>query len=206
MTNVEELKNRVQVSDLMDGRLRASAFADAVNLVADSADGRAAWHANHVIGDVLRFGDAAGSRADIEFVDRFRLRLAQMPETGQAAVGWSGANAASVGSGLDQKRSASANDSSFRWKILSGVASIAAVVAIGWSALVNVGSPGAAPGAAAQLAQSGGAAPAAPETQVMIRDPHLDALLAAHKQFGGTSALQMPAGFLRNATFESPAR
>ncbi|OYU41868.1 MAG: anti-anti-sigma factor, partial [Burkholderiales bacterium PBB4] len=44
------------------------------------------------------------------------------------------------------------------------------------------------------------------QPQVMIRDPHLAALLAAHKQFGGTSALQMPAGFLRNATFEGPAR
>jgi sigma-E factor negative regulatory protein RseA len=30
--------------------------------------------------------------------------------------------------------------------------------------------------------------------------------MAAHRQFGGASALQMPAGFLRNATFEGPAR
>ena len=42
--------------------------------------------------------------------------------------------------------------------------------------------------------------------QVMIRDPRLDELLAAHKQFGSTSTLQMPAGFLRNATFDSPSR
>jgi sigma-E factor negative regulatory protein RseA len=27
--------------------------------------------------------------------------------------------------------------------------------------------------------------------------------LAAHKQVGGNSALQMPSGFLRNATFET---
>jgi len=40
----------------------------------------------------------------------------------------------------------------------------------------------------------------------MIRDPQLDALLAAHRQFGGTSALQMPAGFLRRATFEEGPR
>jgi sigma-E factor negative regulatory protein RseA len=40
----------------------------------------------------------------------------------------------------------------------------------------------------------------------MIRDPRLDALLAAHRQFGGTSALQMPSGFLRNATFEESSR
>ena len=41
---------------------------------------------------------------------------------------------------------------------------------------------------------------------LMIRDPHLDELLAAHRQFGGTSALQAPAGFLRNAAFEGPGR
>jgi sigma-E factor negative regulatory protein RseA len=41
---------------------------------------------------------------------------------------------------------------------------------------------------------------------VLIRDPRLDAFLAAHEQFGGTSALQMPAGFFRNATFEGPTR
>jgi sigma-E factor negative regulatory protein RseA len=40
----------------------------------------------------------------------------------------------------------------------------------------------------------------------MLRDSRLDELLAAHKQFGGTSALQMPAGFLRNATFDSAQR
>jgi sigma-E factor negative regulatory protein RseA len=44
------------------------------------------------------------------------------------------------------------------------------------------------------------------EAAIMIRDPQLDALLVAHRQFGGTSALQMPAGFLRNATFEGAAR
>jgi sigma-E factor negative regulatory protein RseA len=42
--------------------------------------------------------------------------------------------------------------------------------------------------------------------QTMLRDPRLDELLAAHKQYGGASALQMPAGFLRNATFEAPQR
>ncbi len=40
----------------------------------------------------------------------------------------------------------------------------------------------------------------------MIRDPRLDEFLAAHRQLGGASALQMPAGFLRNATFEGPNR
>jgi sigma-E factor negative regulatory protein RseA len=41
---------------------------------------------------------------------------------------------------------------------------------------------------------------------VILRDPQLDAFLQAHRDAGGPSALQMPAGFLRNATFEGPAR
>jgi sigma-E factor negative regulatory protein RseA len=47
---------------------------------------------------------------------------------------------------------------------------------------------------------------AASEPLVMIRNPQLDALLAAHRQLGGVSALQMPAGFLRNTTFEEGPR
>jgi sigma-E factor negative regulatory protein RseA len=40
----------------------------------------------------------------------------------------------------------------------------------------------------------------------MMRDPGLDKLLAAHRQFGGATALGTSSGFLRNATFEGPAR
>ena len=38
----------------------------------------------------------------------------------------------------------------------------------------------------------------------MLRDPRLEELLAAHQQLGGTSALQEPSGFLRNAIFDKP--
>ena len=50
------------------------------------------------------------------------------------------------------------------------------------------------------------AATSDPRTATMIRDPRLDQLLAAHRQLGGGTALQAPSGFLRNATFEGPAR
>jgi sigma-E factor negative regulatory protein RseA len=43
-------------------------------------------------------------------------------------------------------------------------------------------------------------------SELMIRDPQLDALLAAHRQMGGATALQMPSGFLRNATFDEGKR
>ena len=40
----------------------------------------------------------------------------------------------------------------------------------------------------------------------MIRDARLDQLLQARRQFGGGTALGTTSGFLRNATFEGPAR
>jgi sigma-E factor negative regulatory protein RseA len=41
---------------------------------------------------------------------------------------------------------------------------------------------------------------------VVLRDPQLEELMAAHRQYGSMSALQMPAGFLRNATYDTPQR
>ena len=104
----------------------------------------------------------------------------------------------------------SANESRFRWKLLAGVASVAAVGAIGWSMVGGLGNWGAKQESEQsllpQLAQTSPQVQLQAQPQLMIRDPHLDALLTAHKQFGGTSALQMPTGFLRNATFEGAAR
>lgn len=40
----------------------------------------------------------------------------------------------------------------------------------------------------------------------LVRDARLDQYLSAHKQFGGSSALGVPAGFLRSATYEGPSR
>lgn len=206
MTDVDELKNRALVSDLMDGRLRGSAFGQAVELANANDAGRATWHVNHVIGDILRFGDSAAAAADAQFVERFRGRFAQAQLTTVLSPDRSDRGELTGGAIKSRLGTTSSNSSSFVWKLAAGLASVAAVAAIGWNTFTGAGGPDFAPAGAPQLAKSG--APAGPnqESQIMIRDPHLDALLAAHKQFGGTSALQMPAGFLRNATFESPAR
>jgi sigma-E factor negative regulatory protein RseA len=44
------------------------------------------------------------------------------------------------------------------------------------------------------------------EAGIMVRDPQLDELMAAHRQLGGHSILQVPTVFLRNATFEESVR
>jgi sigma-E factor negative regulatory protein RseA len=225
MTNLETMKTREQVSDLADGRLRGDDFAQAVALLAQDQEARTTWHSYHVVGDVLRFGEQGSGADDIGFLQRLQARLQtenspsrviDQTEGGiEIATNFIAATAylARV-SGTFSSKKASSNESQFRWKLVAGLASVVAVVAVGWSAvgslrgisttapqMAQVTLPAVAPLAVATA--DSGAGTAAP---VMIRDPHLDALMAAHKQFGGTSALQMPAGFLRNATFEGQAR
>jgi sigma-E factor negative regulatory protein RseA len=157
------------------------------------------------------------------FLARFQSRLEQEMQTTQRDSATTSAGSfdskmianyqyrvGTIGQYASQKDSA--NDNSFRWKLLAGVASLAAVAAVSWGLiggrlnLADAPQMAQADNAQPQSVQSLSATPLAEQPQVMIRDPHLDALLAAHKQFGGTTALQMPAGFLRNATFEGPGR
>ena len=197
-----------QLSALADGQLQGDEFAAALAWAAEDK-GRDTWEVYHLVGDVLRSPDLARP-VNPAFLSRLRNELAKeaSPQRPQAPVE------------LDQLHHIAAhlpeaaNASVFRWKMVAGFASLAAVAAIGWISFSQIQG---AVGAGAQLAASsperattqGAPVVAVAEAdgqQVMIRDPRLDELLAAHKQFGSTSALQMPAGFLRNATFETPGR
>lgn len=240
------------LSALADGQLRGTAFAQAVDRVLHDDEARATWHRYHLIGDVLRSGELAQCDGDSAFLSRLQGRLKQepgfaRPVSVQAPTPVLVAPAEPAPVVLP----VAANEPVFRWKMLAGFASMAAVAAIGWNLIGAPGMPGAsssssqqialvsaptlasasnelapmaaaspiqlvqfstpmvsiAPVAASQTAQTAQAVTLpSGEPQVMIRDKRLDELLAAHKQFGGTSALQMPAGFLRNATFDAPAR
>ncbi len=125
-----------------------------------------------------------------------------------------------------------ANDGVFRWKMVAGLAAFAAVGSLTWGLLGGVGgvsdTAGNQGGVLAQnqnapavnaSAANGMPVNATGQTLVtlggqqsvqingqevtMIRDPRLDELLAAHKQFGGISALQQPVGSLRNVSLGS---
>ena len=107
--------------------------------------------------------------------------------------------------------------------MVAGLASFAAVAAVGWSMVSGIGPQ---TGAGAQLAQNAppvqapaqvlavaAPVPAAsgandPDTAppTMLRDARLDELLAAHRQAAGMSSLGGASGFLRNATFEGHGR
>lgn len=185
---------RELASTLADGELQGAEFARALAVLRDSAEGQRSWHDYHLVGDLLRTGGGAAIGAhDPAFVARLRQRL-QEPE------GQPRASAQPTRAPVRH----SANDGFWRWKLAAGLGSLAVVAVLGWQLVV----PRLHDGAAVQLARPD--TPAVPVAgtagPVMIRDPRLDQLIAAHQQLGGTSALQMPAGFLRNATFERPAR
>ncbi|MDP3519096.1 MAG: sigma-E factor negative regulatory protein [Hydrogenophaga sp.] len=192
------------LSALVDGEIDAAAEAA---LWRDDADVVCStWARYQLIGDALR--GAAPQAADGARVAAIMQRVRQE----RAAPAHELIAAPVV---LAPTRAEAANDAVFRWKMLAGFASLAAVVAVAW----NMAGTGAMDGAAGpQLAQmpvqsapvaAASVEAAAPvvvagEQGPVLRDPRLEELMAAHRQAGGMSALQMPAGFLRNAAFDLP--
>ena len=198
------MKPSMQTSELMsalaDGQLDGEDFAAALHASQHDDSAVACWDTYHLIGDALRSSQGARG-ADPAFLSRLNQRLAQEASPGASSNPVQPASR-DVPLVLPAKRGHAANDGEFRWKLVAGFASLAAVSAIAWNA-ASLLSPAAAP----QLAQ----APVSPQQVVVaspqgprVRDARLEELLAAHKQLGGTSALQEPSGFLRNATFETP--
>ncbi len=210
----EAPRNFEWVSALADGQLRDEEFARTVDWVNETDEARRTWHTYHLVGDVLRAGESVVGAYDADFLRNLKLRLQQETLQSRPIMATEIIANEQVVTGAGGQivlNSSSANDSSFRWKLLAGLASLSTVAVMGWQLVGGWGDVGMAPQLAQVPVQSfqpqagstqpgAGAAP-----QRMIRDPQLDALLAAHKQFGGTSALQGPAGFLRNATFDGVA-
>lgn len=186
---------RELISALADGQLAGDAFARGVELAASDDSARDAWHAYHLIGDVLRSGELARCAPADRFLGRLqeRLRVEEVVVEAPAPV-------------VVRQAQDAANDGVFRWKLVAGVASIAAVSAIAWTAIGVA--PGRAPApqlATAASSPAGGVVLTGTSRGVMIRDPRLDEFLAAHRQLGAAT-LVAPAGYLRNATFDGQGR
>lgn len=206
------------LSALADGQLHGDELKQALDAIGTDAALRSRWQTYHLVGEVLRTGRHVPCRDASAFVARLSQRMvAEAIEPPRLQV--------LPGTTVHHVRADAANEPVFRWKMVAGLASVAAAAAIGWAwvgagvgqapaggqlALQQVPAPAAGNGAGAAsvlaavpLSQTrvsvGGGAP-----QVMLRDPRLDELLEAHQQAAGAS--QMPSGFLRNATFEGAAR
>lgn len=192
------------LSALFDGECDTGQAADVLG-TRSGAEDRAAWDAYRCIGDALRAqASATPTAADPAFVRAVMQRVAA--ESQPKPQQW-----AEVTPLLQGTSAPSANDAVFRWKMVAGVATLAAVVALAW----QIGAVPGAGGGGAQLAQGQSPAMVAStpseavvETPagVVVRDPQLEELLAAHRQWGGASALQAPAGFLRAASYDVSTR
>src|ERR1035437_3422352 len=204
----EQLKEcNERVSAMVDGQLLGEEFVRAVTVLAETPEARHTWDNYHMVGEVMRSAGAPVRAHDPDFVARLRLKLdnenpefiaiSPLPERDR---------------GLNDLNIMAANDS--WWKRVAGLASIAMVGVLSWQGVALLGQ-GVGRQADAPLAQL-----STPPSQVvpvalvtvdgasalMNRDPQLDALLAAHRQMGGATALQAPSGFLRNATFDESRR
>lgn len=202
-----------RVSALADGCLQEDEVAQALAAVLSDPGAMQTWHAYHVVGDVLRSPELAPLGGDFAFLKKLEYRLRQEQRRPELAVPEAVSphavalvvDAAPLRAGLH-----SANRSVFRWKMLASAVSMVLVVVVGvglWSPpaarmVAQVQTPPVVDVSPPTLAVNGREA----DAEVMIRDARLDELMAAHRQVGGHSALQVPAGFLRNATFEEPAR
>jgi sigma-E factor negative regulatory protein RseA len=191
-----------RISALADGALPTDELPALLAELHASDEGRKAWHVYHLTGDVLRSDALAPSVSELAFWDRLQSRLDAEPERPkQAVIQLPGETAPTVGA---------ANQ---RWAWVAGLAGMAMLSVLSvlvWRQAEPTSGPqlAAAP-ASVDKAPSLAVPPvvlAQDAPAVMLRDPQLDALMAAHQQMGGHSAWQMPSGFLRNATFERPAR
>ena len=264
----DDLIKREQLSALVDGEA-AALHMQSVLSFAESDDGQQSWRMYHLIGDVLRSPELA-HHSSHDILSGVRAHMAREPIRGidlgmtaeaaqgllqgeleqlvpaEAAAGQQRGNGAAV---VSMPARQAANASVFRWKVAAGFASVAAVAAVGWGAMVAGGgfsgrqgsqlaavTPNAAVVAAApsslqapaainslmgtqvaeadadisldaQAQSSSAVAVAGPYGQtVMLRDARLDELLAAHPQYSSAPNLQMPASFLRNASFATVTR
>lgn len=192
------------ISDLADGHLQGEKFANAMSLLNNSSHARAVWHRLHVVGDVLRSKELVVCQNDSAFIQRIKLSLQQEPALEPIRV-----NTLHI-----KNVTTSANDGVFLWKSVAGLAALVGVMAVSWSLLSGTIQ---GDGLVAEIASGSAQMNRPPVTVVasdmavaststgrgdMLRDPQLDAMIAAHKQLGGYSALQAPSGFLRHATFD----
>lgn len=149
---------------------------EALALNGDAADVRARWHRYAVIGDALRGDDRP--LPDVHRVAAIMAAIEREPMRPSAV----------------RPESAAANDAVWRWKWVAGVAVMTAVGALSWGLL---GDP---------TVWGGRSEVSKPSQPPILRQPELEALLAEHRQYGGLSAVQVSSGFLRNATYELPAK
>lgn len=186
---------KMQINDLADGQLQGEDFASVMSTMNDSDQARSYWHSLHLVGDVLRTQTSASSVEDTNFLAKFRANLAKEPLL--QAVNHT--NLIRFEPSARASTTEPANEPFFNWKWAAGLSALAASFLFGMN-LVGITDIGPT-SSGSQQAQTSHPVMVNGQAAVILRNPQLDALIAAHSQVGGSSALQMPSGFLRSATF-----
>ena len=100
-----------------------------------------------------------------------------------------------------EPQTVAANDGQFKWRAVASFA----VGALALSAWLAIG-PGQSDSDSPALASyTPSFLPVMSASVSVVRDPELDAFLAAHRQRGSASALQGPVGFVRNVAWQAGA-
>lgn len=186
-----------QLSALADGELPAEELGALLDALESDPLAHAWWTAHHATSAVVRGEAVMAPSGEMAFWKSVQQQLGNDVPRSVAP------EASSV---IKPDVSARvANDpwwKSLRLASVAGLLSVGVVAAMVWSSPKEAEmalAPAPAPVLVAADADSTRAG-------VMLRDPALDALMAAHQQMGGHSAWQAPSGFLRNATFETSGR
>jgi sigma-E factor negative regulatory protein RseA len=211
------------VSAMLDDEISEGELGTLLDEAQNGGDAFQAWHRYLVIGDALRAVDSpsaalarSASTPDSLAFARRVVERAQADAQADAVHSPVSARPHVAGQGVDAPAQA-ANDPVFRWKAVAALASLSAVLSMAWHL-------SGAPRGGVELAAAPVPAPAQPAVVVarampdpqsvwvstpqgqVLRDARIEELMQAHRQLGGASALQVPAGFLRNATFDTAQR
>jgi len=197
-------EKRQRLSELVDGEADAEQAQHLCRAWRDDAELRERWHTYQLIGDVLRSEDLAHAAArDEDLLAVLRARLADEPavlapspkrDVQRPRRAWMAPVAVAAG-----------------FVVVAGVLVVTRV-----AAPVGDGSPAATLASARAplrvVAASGGQPEAMADVQALvadgklIRDARLERYLAAHKQYGGSSAVTVPGVVLRSSATLAPER
>ncbi|WP_428419957.1 sigma-E factor negative regulatory protein [Methylibium sp.] len=213
MSDVENLQGAEALSALVDGEADAGMAAVVSAKWRHEPGVRERWHSYQLIGDALRSEELCGRGRDAVFLRRLRERLDQEPVI-LAPQPKPAASAATDAASASRPRSARLVR---RWATPAAVAA-GFLAVVGILTIIRLPGPQAAapqlaraplspvlPSAASKVVAQATPEQAEPASGVLIRDARLDQYLTAHKQFGGSSALGVPSGFLRSATYDGAA-
>jgi sigma-E factor negative regulatory protein RseA len=195
------------LSALMDGEDGSGAWQRCSAAWRDDAQARSTWHAYHLIGDVLRSDELAGSpRRDAALLAALRRRLADEPTVLAPAL---------VASAPTATPSAATRRKPV-WLLPSAMAAgFVAVAAVLVVSRLSGPEPAAQPVLAGNPAapldvRTVGTVPAVVQplevNGQLIRDAQLDAYLRAHREMRGSAAAAVPGGAMRSVETIVPQR